>query len=139
MPETTAPPEQVKQPKKPIIVEAVICVLAILTTPAFLGLFLFVPMAVAYPIIIRRPKLLYIPAGLCLITIIILAAHDFAWVPFLIFLLAIFSGAGFGAGFLIRLFRESQELTRFIALIFGVGILLAPFLYVLISLLFIGI
>ncbi|MCL2202616.1 MAG: hypothetical protein FWB88_01560 [Defluviitaleaceae bacterium] len=132
MTEIPTPPEHEKSQKKHFIIEAIICALAVLSVLTLLGLLVLVPVAFAYPIIVGRPKLLYIPIGMASIGFIVwlfLAFYDFGLIIMMMFFFAIVSAFGVGAGFLIRCFRKSQKPARFVATSIGIIILLVPLVF----------
>ena len=133
MTEPPTPYEQEKLNKKYIVTEVIICVLAILSALTLLGPLVLVPVAFAYPIIVGRPKLLYIPTGMAgvgFIILLVLLFHDIGLIFFLLLLFAIVSAFGVGAGFIIRRFRVSRKRVKVLATTVGIIVLLVPCLFI---------
>jgi hypothetical protein len=80
--------------------------------------FILVPAVFAFPIIIRKAKLLLIPAIIIPLIIIIfyVATYSYA-VPFFLIALAFIGGFGLIAGFLIRSFRSGKKICSIIGLV----------------------
>jgi len=132
MPEPPPPKEQ-KLNKRHIVVEILICIFAVISAPTFLGPLILVPVAFAYPIIVSRPKLLFIPTGMASIGFMIMLFlwfHDIVWILLMLFLFAVVSAFGVGAGLLIRRFRISRKRVKVLATTVGIIILLVPFVFV---------
>ena len=130
MVEDTIPPEQEKLREKHIIVEVTICVLAALSAPTLLVPFILIPVAFAYPIIVGKPKLLFVPSGVASAALLFMLFFEADVVLFLLFLLAIVGAFGIGSGLLIRRFRESRKHVKIVVTIIGIVILLTPCLFV---------
>jgi hypothetical protein len=129
MVETTSPPEQERANKKHIIVEIIICIGVVLSVFTVIGLFVIVPVAFAYPIIVGKPKLLFIPAGVAGVAFLILLIFDATAALFLLTIFAIVIAFGVGAGLLIRHFRESRKRVKVFTIIIGIIIMLAPIIF----------
>jgi len=130
MNEPPIPPKQERLPKKYIIIEILLCVFAIISAPTLLFPFILVPLAFAYPILIGRAKLLFIPSGIAGAGLLVLLFGDAGLVPWLLVYLAIIAAFGVGAGFIIRRFRKSRKYIKIIATIIGIIVLLVPFLFI---------
>ena len=128
MTETPTPRE--KTPLWQIIVEVVISAIAL---PATFFALILVPVAFALPIIIGRPKMLYIPV--CIMPLLLAIFFILNGAELILFFMlcigvAILGAFGVGAGFLIRRFRKSRTWVKVFAIIIGGVILFAPFLFV---------
>jgi len=131
--ETSTSPEWENSRKKHIIVVVIICALAAISVLTIIGPFVLVPIAFAYPIIVSKPKLLYIPAGMAgagFVIMLFLLFHDIGLIFILLIYFAIVSAFGVGAGFLIRRFRKSRKRVKFLATTIGIIILLVPFVFI---------
>jgi len=117
--------------KKHIVAEVIICLLAALGVMTILAPFILIPIAFAFPIIIGKPKLLFIPVCVVGAIFLVLLFVEATVIPILLFIFAIISTFGAGAGLLIRRFRESRKRIKILVNIISVIILIAPFLFVL--------
>jgi len=132
MPETQT--EHNKLSKKHIIIAVLICVLAVLSIPTLLGPFLLVPIAFAYPIIVGKRKLRWIPismAGFCSIVMLYMWMDDFGVALTALGFFALVCAFGVGAGSLIRRFHASRKRVKILTTTVGIIILLIPCLFVL--------
>ena len=127
--EAPSPSKQDKLRKKHVIVEIIICVLAALSVPTLLIPLILVPIAFAYPIIVGKPRLLYIPSGVACAALLIMLFFEADVIPLLLFFLAIVGAFGVGSGLLIRCFYESRRCVKVIATTISIVILLAPCLF----------
>ena len=118
--------------RRHIIAEIFLSIFAVLGGPTIVLPFLLFPIAVAFPIIVKNLKLLYIPAGvtgLVFVIFIILGYGDI--VPFLSGMILIASAFGAGAGFIARIFRSLSRKAKILSFVIGGIILLAPTLFVM--------
>ena len=128
--EPKTPPEQKKLCKRHIIAEIIICVLAALSAPTLFVPFILIPVAFAFPIILGSTKLLFIPAIMAVVGLLVLLFVDAFAIPLLLLLFAIIGTVGVGAGLLIRCFRKSRKNVKIIVTVLSVIILLSPCLFV---------
>lgn len=134
MPETPTPPEQESLSVWHIFIEVILCVLAVITAFTIILPLFFIPAAIAFPIIVGRGKLYFIPAAVAGILLLIFfdRAQVLTWfIAYFGVILAILAAFGVGAGFLIRCCRKSRKIIRILATVAGIVILLVPGLYVL--------
>jgi len=129
MAETQTPPEQEKSRKNHIVTAVTICVFTVLSLPTMFFPFILIPAAFAYPLIVGRPKLLFIPLGVTGAAFLALLFITADVVPFLLILTAILSAFGIVAGLLIKYFNKSSKHAKILAIIVGLVILLTPFLF----------
>ncbi|MCL2357316.1 MAG: hypothetical protein FWC70_09210 [Defluviitaleaceae bacterium] len=128
------PTEKKHSPHWQIIVAAAISILAALSVPTLFLPFILIPAAFAFPLIIDRPKLLFIPSGVALATIAVLAlvlqSFNLDILVFFFILAAIPAAFGMAAGWLIRFFRTRSTKVKILSIAVGGIILLVPFLFV---------
>ena len=139
MTEIPIPSEWKKLSKKHILTEVIICVLTVLSVqmllvPPVLGVLVLVlgPVAFAYPMIVSRPKLLYIAAGMAVvwfIVLVLLSGYDIYVSLLLLLLFVVVSALGLVAGLLIRHFRKSRKRVKVLAITGGIIVLLVPLLF----------
>jgi len=115
--------------KRHVVIEVIICVLAAFSVPTLFIPFILVSVAFAYPVIVGRPKLLFIPISVAGAFFLIMFRLD--GIEILLLLFAVISAFGVVAGLLIRHFRESRKSVKTIATIVGVVILFVPFLFIM--------
>lgn len=136
MSETPTPPKQKASNKRHIVIEVILSVLAAITLPTIALPFLFIPAAIAFPIVVSRRKLYFIPAAVACIALLILlflfGVREFLSIMTLfLFIVAITGAFGVGAGLLIRHFLKSHKRMKIIAIAGGIVILLVPGLFIL--------
>jgi len=120
-----------KLSKKHIIIEVLICVFTILSAVTLIAPFLLIPIAFAYPIIVSKPKLLYIPVGLGFAVLLFLLFNDTDLIFLFLFLFTLVGAFGIGAGFLIRYFRISKKRVKFLAITVGIITLFVPIVFII--------
>lgn len=138
MPETSDPYQKPPLKRWHIIVEVIICALVFASVLPHTFMILFplvlIPAAVAFPIIVGKPDLLFIPmgvAGFVLFVIWPVAGYwDFGGAIFAYIVVAIIGLFGLVPGGLVRGTRRVWMPVRIITAIIAVIILFIPFLFV---------
>ena len=97
---------------------------------------LLIPALFAFPIIIKKSKLLIVPGVLLPVLIIIIGvsffhpSDRFYIIQIIGVVSTVLAAFGVGAGLLIRRFRESRKPLKIIATVIGIVVLLVPFLFI---------
>lgn len=127
MNENPITPKQEDMHKRQNAKEAIFCVLAVVSIPVLFLPLVFLSLAFAYPIIIDRPKLLFVPSVMLGIVFVSLFFIGAFLIPVFLVGIAAICGCGIGAGHIIRNHRESRKRAK----IAGVIVMLIPFLFVM--------
>jgi len=114
-----------------VITEVIICVIAAISVVTIILPLLLVPVAFAFPIIVRQAKLLFIPIGFIMLgAIVLIAVGEGSLILGMSVLVTIIGAFGVGTGFVVRFFQTRSK--KLIALSYVVGciILIVPFMFV---------
>jgi len=114
-----------------IVTEVIICVITAISVVTIILPLLLVPVAFAFPIIVRQAKLLFIPIGfIMLAAIVLIVVGEGSLILGMSVLVTIVGAFGVGTGFIVRFFQTRSK--KLIALSYVVGciILIVPFMFV---------
>ena len=120
--------------KKHIIIEVILCVMAIVSIPTLFAPFILAPLVFAYPRWVNVHKLYYIPLGFVGVGMLVLfglPGGDWAAVLISLGLAAVAAGVGYLIGYLFWRARQPNGTYKKAALFVGLLIFLAPGIFIM--------